>query len=37
MLKRLIQMEFDEEPPYEELIELLASHICQDVRLGPDL
>jgi hypothetical protein len=37
MFRRLLQMEFAEEPPYDELIQLLVSHICKDVRLGPDL
>ena len=37
MLRRLLQLEFTEEPPYDELISLLVSNICQDVRLGPDL
>ena len=37
MLRKLLQMKFSEEPPYDEIIKLLISLICKDVRLGPDL
>ena len=31
MIKRLITLEFEEEPPYDELINLILSHLSQEV------
>jgi hypothetical protein len=37
MFKKVLTLKFEEVPPYDEIIQLMIQHICQEVRIGPDL
>ena len=37
ILKRVMMLNFEEEPPYDDIIELMKLEICKKVRIGPDL
>jgi hypothetical protein len=37
MFKKILTLKFEEVPPYDEIIQLMIQHICQEVRIGPDL
>lgn len=37
MLKKILTLKFEEVPPYDEVIQLMIQHICQEVRISPDL
>lgn len=37
ILKRVMMLNFEEEPPYDDIIELMKLEICKEVRIGPDL
>ena len=37
VFKKILMLNFEDEPPYDELIELMKLEICKEVRIGPDL
>ncbi len=37
ILKRVLTLQFDEEPPYDEIIEKLKFEIQKEIKLGRDL
>jgi hypothetical protein len=37
MIKNLLKLGFKEEPPYDELLELILTHIVREFKVGPDL
>lgn len=37
VFKKILTLNFEDDPPYDELIELMKVEICKEVRIGPDL
>jgi hypothetical protein len=37
MIKKLLKLGFKEKPPYDELLELILTHIVREFKVGEDL
>jgi hypothetical protein len=37
MVKKLLKLGFKEEPPYDELADLIVNQIIKELEFGPDL